>query len=153
MNRINWREIRDEYIAGKTTYRKLAQKHGVSYYALCKRAQREGWYAVKASVAGKEGAKAKEEKAPVCEADRASNLLRLTDEITVKVEKAIAQLEVDCVKGEKVDTGVVDTQKLRQIIQSMKDIRELADIGAAACASKGGQEELIEAIKEAVESK
>jgi len=38
-----WRKIRIEYVKGKTTYQKLAEKYGVSASNIRKRAANEGW--------------------------------------------------------------------------------------------------------------
>ena len=38
-----WRKIRLEYIKGKTTYAKLAEKYGISASNIYKRASNEGW--------------------------------------------------------------------------------------------------------------
>ena len=40
---MDWRKIKKEYIAGGISYRKLAEKHGVSFNTLEKVARREGW--------------------------------------------------------------------------------------------------------------
>jgi len=38
-----WRKIRIEYVKGKTTYRKLAEKYGVAAGTIRKRASKEAW--------------------------------------------------------------------------------------------------------------
>lgn len=40
---MDWNKIKAEYIAGGTSYRKLAEKHGVSFTTLTRTAQRENW--------------------------------------------------------------------------------------------------------------
>ena len=40
---VDWKEIKEEYVAGGTSYRKLAAAHGVPYGTLGKIAGREGW--------------------------------------------------------------------------------------------------------------
>ena len=40
---MDWKKIKKEYIAGGISYRKLAEKHGVSFNTLEKVARREGW--------------------------------------------------------------------------------------------------------------
>ena len=40
----DWNKIKAEYIAGGTSYRKLAEKHGVSFNTLKTRAIEEQWY-------------------------------------------------------------------------------------------------------------
>ena len=39
----DWRKIKVEYLKGKTTYKKLGEKYGVSESAVRKRASKEGW--------------------------------------------------------------------------------------------------------------
>ena len=38
-----WRKMRIEYVKGKTTYKKLAEKYGISESYIRKRASKEGW--------------------------------------------------------------------------------------------------------------
>ena len=40
---MDWKKIKTEYITGGTSYRKLAQKHGVSFSTLRKIAAKEQW--------------------------------------------------------------------------------------------------------------
>ena len=39
----DWRKIKVEYLKGKTTYKKLGEKYGVSESVVRKRASKEGW--------------------------------------------------------------------------------------------------------------
>ena len=39
----DWRKIKVEYLKGKTTYKKLGEKYGVSESVIRKRASKEGW--------------------------------------------------------------------------------------------------------------
>ena len=41
---MDWKRIKAEYIAGGTSYRKLAEKYGVSFNTLKRRAKEEQWY-------------------------------------------------------------------------------------------------------------
>lgn len=41
---MDWKRIKAEYIAGGTSYRKLAEKYGVSFNTLKTRAKEEQWY-------------------------------------------------------------------------------------------------------------
>ena len=42
-NRADWEALRAEYVAGGVSQKALAERHGVSYAALCRRAAVEGW--------------------------------------------------------------------------------------------------------------
>lgn len=63
------------------------------------------------------------------EADRLTKLLSLTDKLSSKIEKAIEQLETVFVNGEAIDAGIVDTYKMRQIVQSIKDLKDVIMTG------------------------
>lgn len=43
MTQAEWRKIRLEYVKGKTTYKALAEKYGISESTIRKRASKEGW--------------------------------------------------------------------------------------------------------------
>ena len=40
---VDWKKIKSEYIAGGTSYRKLAEKYGVSFSTLKRVAVKEKW--------------------------------------------------------------------------------------------------------------
>lgn len=40
---IDWEKIRTEYVTTSTSYRKLSEKHGVSFSVIGERAREEGW--------------------------------------------------------------------------------------------------------------
>ena len=44
---INWIAIKNDYINGGGSYRKLAEKYGVSFSAFKRRAQAENWQALR----------------------------------------------------------------------------------------------------------
>ena len=44
MVEIEWQKIRADYISGNTSYRKLAEKYGISFNTLKDRAVAEQWY-------------------------------------------------------------------------------------------------------------
>ena len=44
---IDWIKLRNEYINGNISYRKLAEKHGVNYNTLQDKARKENWFAKK----------------------------------------------------------------------------------------------------------
>lgn len=54
---MDWKRIKAEYIAGGTSYRKLAEKYGVPRSNLERVAKREGWTKLKRQAEGKAEAK------------------------------------------------------------------------------------------------
>ena len=100
---FDWTKIKTEYITtDKSSYRKLAEKYGVSLGTLCKRAQRENWPELKQRSYDKKVSKtvASVENNQVKKLER---ILSITDKLLDKIEKAIDELDIQlCKKVEKV---------------------------------------------------
>lgn len=100
---FDWTKIKTEYITtDKSSYRKLAEKYGVSLGTLCKRAQRENWPALKQRSYDKKVSKtiASVENNQVKKLER---ILSITDKLLDKIEKAVDELDIQlCKKVEKV---------------------------------------------------
>lgn len=58
--RVNWKKIKAEYLAGDISYRKLADKYGVSEAALTRKAVKDEWAKKRDEVRSKSEAKAKQ---------------------------------------------------------------------------------------------
>lgn len=107
---MDWKRIKAEYIRGGTSYRKLAEKYGVSFSTLRKVAAKEKWTELR----NKAGAKAdtkivdsvsdKEAKKAI---DKLSRVSDLTDKLLDKLEQAIEELDIqlykDVVKTKEIE--------------------------------------------------
>ncbi len=145
MSYTNWTKIKNEYINTNISQRKLAKKYGISVSTLTKRANKEKWQQEKEMQRNKietEVDKQIGKKIIEAEVDRMTKLLSLSDKISAKIEKAIDQLET---------SGTVDTYKLRQVVQSLKDIKDITLFNNNGASSESKHDELINAIKEAVD--
>ena len=117
---MNWdyTAIKAEYIAdGKSSIRKLANKYGIPYGTLNKRACSEKWKAQKDRSGEKTVAKA----IAKIEDGRASRMLRLqtvTDKVLNKIEKAVETM-VDS------DPELINPLAFKQITGALKDIKEI----------------------------
>lgn len=132
MAKADWIKIKNEYINTSISQRKIAEKYGVSFPTLRDRAKREEWKTLR----DKQHDKILEitsqktaDKIVKSEVDRLTNILNLTDKLTPKIEKAIEQLETMIVDGAGVETGFVDTYRMRQIVQSLKDLKDITQEG------------------------
>ena len=100
---FDWTKVKTEYITtDKSSYRKLAEKYGISLGTLCKRAQRENWPALKQQSYDKKVSKtiASVEDKQVKKLER---ILNITDKLLDKIEKAVDELDIQlCKKVEKV---------------------------------------------------
>lgn len=129
MAKTDWIKIKNEYINTNISQRMLAEKYRVSFNTLKHKANKEKWAAERKKQYNKITTKLQQktaEKIASAEVDRISKVLELSDKLTMKIEKAIEQLESVAVDGHIIQTGFVDTYRLRQIVQSMKDIKDIA---------------------------
>lgn len=137
----DWIKLKNEYISTGISQRKLAEKYKVSFDTLKHRANKEKWADEKRiqrdRIAQKTQQKAAEKIADA-QSDRILDILGLTDELAPEIKKAIGQLETAVLNdGSVIDTGIVDTYKLRQIVQSIKDLKEIVKDDSSAAAQTG----------------
>ena len=118
---MDWQTIKTEYITTETSYRKLAKKYGVSYTAIGEKARKEGWIEEREQYKSKTLSKTLSKLAEG-QAKRASRLQAVTDKLLSKIEKAVDLIDMD----------VFDTQAIRQITASLKDIKDIQMIRSDA---------------------
>lgn len=89
---MDWKRIKAEYIAGGTSYRKLAEKYGVSFGTLRRVAEREWWTQKKAQVAHKTDTKMVETISDK-NAEIDDKYFRLVDKLLDKAEATIEDVD------------------------------------------------------------
>jgi hypothetical protein len=107
----DWNQIKAEYIAGGTSYRKLAEKHGVSRSKLQAKATSEKWVDLKSQTQAKTESKIVESISDQ-EAKKAVDIIDVADRL---LEKAT----------ELMDTMVIDTQSFKQLTSALKDLKDI----------------------------
>lgn len=117
----DWQKIKTEYISENTSYRKLAEKHGISYQAICRRSKAERWGEQREQHMNKTVTKTLDK---ICDkkADRAARLNSVAELLLEKVERL---LEID-------DKIALDTQGMKHISGVLKDIKEVQMIRSDA---------------------
>lgn len=108
----DWAAIRAEYIAGGTSYRKLAEKYDVSISTLRKRAERERWTAMRSQAYAMAGTKSIEQAAEAA-ATYDSRIYATADKLLDKVSESI----------EAIDN--TDTGSMRQIAAILRDLQDI----------------------------
>lgn len=109
----DWKKIKAEYIRGGVSYRKLADKYGVSFSTIQKVGADEKWTDLR-----KRSSRKAEEK--IVESV-ASQEAKRVDGI-----QTVADMLIDKIKdGVKNGILVSDAQSIRQITASIKDLREI----------------------------
>ncbi|MDD6236378.1 MAG: helix-turn-helix domain-containing protein, partial [Clostridiales bacterium] len=84
VSKINWIKIKNDYINGRGSYRKLADKYGISATSIGKRARLEGWAEQREKQLHKSYTKVAQKTADRIaerEADRVARLLGTTDKL------------------------------------------------------------------------
>lgn len=110
MASIDWLKVKNEYITGNISYRKLAEKHNVSFNTLKDRAVSEKWKAEKDRHHNKVTTTTQQkmvEKTAEKEVDRLTRTVNLTDKLSEAVERAINEIDQYIVKNKK-KTRVVE---------------------------------------------
>lgn len=108
----DWKKIKAEYIAGGTTYRALAKKHGVSFTTLQRTAKKEGWITLRRQA---------DDKTTAIMVDKVSSKNANTGlKINAVADKLLFKL------SETIDaTEVLDGQTLKQFTSALKDLRDI----------------------------
>lgn len=92
----DWTKIRNEYINGNISQRKLAEKHGISYHTLRSRAEKEQWSDKREEQQRKITEKTAQKTAELLAEREAERLLRISnaaDKLLEKIEAATEQLD------------------------------------------------------------
>ena len=106
----DWQAIKTEYITTDTSYRKLSQKYGVGYQAICHRSQDEGWIVMREQHKNNTTTKTLEQISQQ-QADRAAKVLTVADKLLLKIEAL-----VDC-------PGMVP-KDVRSLVAAASDLKE-----------------------------
>jgi hypothetical protein len=108
---VDWKRIKAEYIAGGTSYRKLAEKYGITLAVLRGVAEREEWVKLKAQAQHKTNTKivnAVSDKA----AKNAVDIIDVADKLLGKI-------------SEIMDEIPLDTQSVKHLTSALKDLKEI----------------------------
>lgn len=114
---MDWKLIKAEYIAGGTSYRKLADKYSVPFGTLRRVAEREGWTQKRTQVAHKADTKMVD---------------AISDKQAAKADKIIDVADKLLNKIAEVIDLVSDTQGLKHISSALKDIKDIKGFKSSA---------------------
>nr|DAQ76793.1 MAG TPA: Protein of unknown function (DUF1804) [Caudoviricetes sp.] len=131
----DWLKIRNDYINGGGSYRKLAEKYGVSFDTLQDKAKREEWKKQKENQHDKITTKSRQktaEKTAVAISDEAVIKIRIRAKLLKLAEKWLDSIE-----------DIEDTGDFRRIVQSCCDLGITIDDGQNA---RDAENNLFEAI-------
>ena len=116
----DWQAIKTEYITTQTSYRKLAQKHGVNVTNIAKKASAEGWVEQRNQYANETQAETLK-KISQQEANRAARIHTVADKLLNKIEAM-----VDAVEPEDIPAKAI-----RALTAAVKDLKEIQSVKSA----------------------
>ena len=116
----DWQSIKTEYITTQTSYRKLAQKHGVNVTNIAKKASAEGWVEQRNQYASETQSETLK-KISQQEADRAARIHSVADKLLNKIEAM-----VDAVEPEDIPAKAI-----RALTAAVKDLKEIQSVKSA----------------------
>ena len=116
---MDWNKLKREYIAGGTSYRKLAAKHGANLSVLKRIAHDEGWVDLREQCKAKSASKIVEIESDK-NAERMRRLLKVSDDLLGAVE--------DAVQAFKVGDLLLDKTALKSLSSTIKDIKDIQNI-------------------------
>ena len=111
----DWQAIKTEYITTDTSYRKLSQKYGIGYQAICHKSQEEGWIAMREQHRNNTTIKTLK-KISDQEANRAAKIHSVADKLLQKIEAM-------------VDNGDGFSEKgIRALAAAVKDLKDIQGV-------------------------
>ena len=120
---VDWKKIKAEYIAGGTSYRKLAEKHGVSRSKLQAIATREKWVDLQSQAQAKAESRIVEDISKQ-NAKIDKRFFSLVDKLMQKAEETIENTPVWSVNGIKEMATALKYLKECKGVKSEADMRE-----------------------------
>ena len=114
----DWQAIKTEYITTQTSYRKLAQKYGISHVQIGNVGKEEKWVELRRQHLDKTFAKTVE-KISQQEANRAARIHTVADKLLNKIEAMVDS------------ERPLDTKGIRALTAAVKDLKEIQSVKSA----------------------
>ena len=111
---MDWNKLKAEYIAGGTSYRRLAEKYGVPFSTLKEHARKEKWTELREKARHKADTKF----ANIIGEKQANQSVKI-DDVADKLLDKISDL---------LENFELDTQSIKHLTSSLKDIKDIKGI-------------------------
>ena len=112
MSCIDWKSIKAEYIAGGTSYRKLSEKYGVGYQAICRKSQAEGWISLREQHENATVTKTLD-KISEKQSNIGSKIVDVADKLLAKLSATIDMMDS------------IDSQSMKHYTSALKDLKDI----------------------------
>lgn len=128
---VDWIAVKNEYINGNDGYRKLAEKYGIPFGTLRARAQKEKWPKLREKQRNRISTKTAQKTAEQIakqEAKRVARIHAASDELLIRIEQAIQELDQAQVTHKK-KTKTVEYKDKRAAGKPTKEVvTEIEDL-------------------------
>lgn len=126
----DWKAIKTEYITTNTSYRKLAEKYGISYQTICAKSKSEHWLEQREQHTNKTVTKTLE-RISEQQADRASRLQSVTERLLEKVER-LMDMDDKMLEDSGGETCILGAKGMRSLSGVLKDIKDIQGVKSEA---------------------
>lgn len=110
--KINWDEIRTEYVSSDVSLRSLARRYGIAPSTITKRCKKEDWESERESIISRSNQEVIEQTIDTRKSI-AEKCIRILGKMVDKVEESVDIVEPDDISGKK------------QIVSMLKDLQEM----------------------------
>lgn len=148
---VDWLAIRNDYINGGGSYRKLAEKYGVNKDTIAKKAKAEGWISQKDIQTDKiqtEVIQKTAEAITQSEVDRVTRLLAISDTLLTKIEQAVSELDIAQVTNKR-KVKVIEYNNPERADKPTKEIIDETEeiLGVRSVVDRKGLQQIATALK------
>lgn len=148
---VDWLAIRNDYINGGGSYRKIAEKYGVPFGSLRSHAEKEEWQKLKSEQLHKISTITAQKTADAIaqnEVNRVKRLLSITDQVIGRIERAVKELDQAQVTN-KTKTKVIEYKNGKRPDKPTKEtIEEKEEILAvSSIVDRKGLQQIAMALK------
>lgn len=119
----DWKAIKTEYITTDTSYRKLAEKYGISYQTICAKSKSEHWLEQREQHTNNTVTKTLE-RISEQQADRASRLQSAAERLLEKVER-LMDMDDKMLEDSDGETCILGAKGMRSLSGVLKDIKDI----------------------------
>ncbi len=151
---IDWLKLKNEYINGNISYRKLAEKYDVSFNTLQEKARKEKWFAKRKEQHDKITTKTRQKTAEKIAEKETNRLLRISnaaDKLLDKIEEATEQLDRFIVTSKSKTKTITYVNKRAGFGKPKKEVikeDESKEVVEAGFIDRKGLKELASALKD-----
>ena len=148
---VDWLKIKNDYINGLGSYRKLAEQYGVPLRTIAKHAKDENWQEAKEKHCNTIATNLQQEIAAVIvqtEVKRVERLLSISDQLIDRIEQAVQELDQAQVSN-KIKTKIIEYKDKRAAGKPTKEIIEEKEeiLAVTSIVDRKGLQQVATALK------